>query len=283
MVEVAGAGVDLAAGEDAVAVTEDDEVAHPLWWVVGVDRVASGHVQHGLDHDLVVADPGADLGEGGGAELLDLADGEGVGFEVAGVDPDVGLDLRGAGCLGWPVRMPMALTLRTPRGSGVAVEEQLVGDRTDLVVEPLQDEGVAGGFEVGGAEEVGGLGVGEGDVPTSLGGVLAVLVFLGVVGRDGVGDEPVDDDGAAGAAVGELFVDPDRRSLREAVGLPGDPAGLPGRHLQPGHAFPEDRVAVAQVEGVGDQLCPGRRGHAQGEGERLRGERRHGRCPVAAE
>ena len=110
-----------------------------------------------------------------------------------------------------------------------------------------------------------------------------VFVGLGVVGGDGVGDEPVDDHGAAGAAVGELFVDPDRRGLRQAVGLAGDAAGLPGRHLQPGHAFPEHREAVAQVEGVGDQLCPGRRGHAQGEGERFRGERRHRRCAVAAE
>ena len=49
---------------------------------------------------LVVADPGADLGEGGGAELPDLTDGEGVGFEIAGVDPHVRLDLRVIGCLG---------------------------------------------------------------------------------------------------------------------------------------------------------------------------------------
>ena len=149
----------------------------------------------------------------------------------------------------------------------------------DLVVERLEDQGVAGGFEVGGAEEVGGLGVGEGDVPAGLGVVLPVFVFLGVVGGDGVGDEPVDDDGAAGAAVGELFVDPDRGGLGEAVGLAGDPAGLPGRHLQPDHAFPQHREAVAQVEGVGDQLRPGRRGHAQRQRERFRGERRHGGVP----
>ena len=48
-------------------------------------------------------------------------------------------------------------------------------------------------------------------------------------------------------------------------------------------AFPEEGEAVAQVEGVGDQLRPGRRGHAEGEGERFRGERRHGRCAVAAQ
>ena len=82
MVEVAGSGVDVASGEDAVAVAEVDEVAHPGGWVVGVDGVAAGHVEDGLDDDVVVADPGADLGEGGGAELLDLADGEGFGLEV---------------------------------------------------------------------------------------------------------------------------------------------------------------------------------------------------------
>jgi hypothetical protein len=76
------------------------EVAHPSGWVVGVDGVAAGHVQLRLDDHLVVADPGQELGEGGGAELLDLTDGEGVWLEVGGVDADVGLDLRLAGCLG---------------------------------------------------------------------------------------------------------------------------------------------------------------------------------------
>jgi len=77
-----------------VAVAQVDEVTHPRWWVVGVDGVAAGDVEDGLDDDLVVADPVADLGEGGGAELLDLAGGEGVGFEVAGLDAGVHLDLR---------------------------------------------------------------------------------------------------------------------------------------------------------------------------------------------
>ncbi len=72
-----------------------------------------------------------------------------------------------------------------------------------------------------------------------------------------MGDEPVDDDGAAGAAVGEVFVDPDRGGLGAAVGLAGDPSGLPGRYLEPTEAFPEHGEAVAQVEGVGDQLGPG--------------------------
>jgi hypothetical protein len=62
VVEVAGPGVDLASGEDAVAVAEEDEVAHPAGWVVGVDGVAAGHVEDGLDDDLVVADPVPDLG-----------------------------------------------------------------------------------------------------------------------------------------------------------------------------------------------------------------------------
>ena len=68
-------------------------------WIV--EGVAALHVQDGLDDDLVVADPVADLGQGGGAELLDLAGGErgaagGVDVEVVGVDADVDLDLAAA-------------------------------------------------------------------------------------------------------------------------------------------------------------------------------------------
>ena len=47
--------------------------------------------------------------------------------------------------------------------------------------------------------------------------------------------------------------------------------------------FQQQREPVAQVQGVGDQLCPGRRGHAQGERERLGGERRHQRGAVTAQ
>ena len=78
VVEVAGPGVDLTSREDALAVAKHDEVTHPAGRVVLVDRIASLHVQHGLDDDLVVADPVPDLGEGGGPELLDLADGDEV-------------------------------------------------------------------------------------------------------------------------------------------------------------------------------------------------------------
>jgi len=46
-----------------VAVAEVDEVAHPAGWLVGVDGVAAGHVEDGLDDDLVVVDPGAALGD----------------------------------------------------------------------------------------------------------------------------------------------------------------------------------------------------------------------------
>ena len=129
---------------------------------------------------------------------------------------------------------------------GVAVEEQLVGDRTDLVVERLQGQGVAGGFEVGGAEEVGGLGVGQGDVPAGLGVVLAVFVFLGVVDGDGVGDEPVDDHGAAGSRGRRAVRRP--RSRRPWAG--GGSGGRPGGPARP--APPADqRVSTAGGGGGG--------------------------------
>ena len=158
-----------------------------------------------------------------------------------------------------------------------------MGDAADLVVELFEDQGVAGGVEVGGAEEVGGVGVGEGDVPAGHRLVFQVFVFLGVVGRDGLGDEPVDDHGAAGGPVGELFVDPHRCGHGQAVGLVGDAAGLPGRHLQAADSFPQQWEPVAQVEGVGDQLRPSGGGHAHCQRERFGGERRHGGGAVPAE
>ena len=45
------------------------------------------------------------------------------------------------------------------------------------------------------------------------------------------------------------------------------------------HAFPQQGEPVAEVEGVGDQLCPGRGGHAQRQRERFGGERRHSGVP----
>ena len=100
MVLVAVLGGDGAAGEDAVAVAELDELSHPGGWVVGVDGVAAGHVQHREDLDLGVADPLAELGHGGRAEAFDGADRErgsalGVDVEVLGVDEDVEPDLAG--------------------------------------------------------------------------------------------------------------------------------------------------------------------------------------------
>ena len=72
-----------------MAVAEDDEVAHPGWWVVLVDGVAALQVEDGLDDDLVVADPGLDLRDRGGAVPLDPTDS--LGVQVFGFD--VGLDL----------------------------------------------------------------------------------------------------------------------------------------------------------------------------------------------
>ena len=65
-------------------------------------------------------------------------------------------------------------------------------------------------------------------------------------------DEPVGDDRTTGAVAAqrELLVDPPGSDPGQPVGLLGDPAGLPGRHLQGLNAFPQQREAVAQVEGV---------------------------------
>ena len=98
---------------------------------------------------------------------------------------------------------------------------------------------------MGGAGEVGRVGVGEGDVPTGGGVVLPLLVVFGVVLGDGLGDEPVDDDGAAAGAGRELVVDPAGAGVGEAVGLVGDPSGPPGRRLEAFEALPQQGVAVA--------------------------------------
>ena len=80
VVEVAASGVDGAAGEDAVAVAEDDEVAHPLWWVVLVHGIGAAHVQHRLELDLAdPLEPGLDQIERRSTALL-----HGPGRQVAG-------------------------------------------------------------------------------------------------------------------------------------------------------------------------------------------------------
>ena len=73
----------------------------------------------------------------------------------------------------------------------------------------------------------------RGDLGGGLGVFFAFFLVLGVE-LGGVGDEPVGDDRAEGAvgALGELFVDPAGGVQGESTGLGGDPAGLPGGHLQ---------------------------------------------------
>jgi hypothetical protein len=72
-------------------------------------------------------------------------------------------------------------------------------------------------------------------------------------------------------------------SKGRAVGLLGDPAGLPGRHRELLDAFPQQREPVDQVLGVADQRGVCGRGHAQPERERLGAERRHRRAALATE
>ena len=90
VVEVAASAVDLAAGEAAGRVSEDDVLAHPLGWVVAVDGVVAVHPDHRLDADGGVADPVADLVGGDRAEALGAADfGSGVVVEVGHVEVQV--------------------------------------------------------------------------------------------------------------------------------------------------------------------------------------------------
>ena len=55
VVEVAAACVALTVGEHAAGVAEDDQVAHPAGWVVGVDGVGAVAVEDGADGDVVGA------------------------------------------------------------------------------------------------------------------------------------------------------------------------------------------------------------------------------------
>ena len=91
------------------------------------------------------------------------------------------------------------------------------------------------------------VGVAEFHVGGGPGLVLTLLLFFGVVLGDRERDQPVGDDRAEGAvgAGGEALVDPAGADQGQGVGLLGDPAGLPGRHLQPDEAFPQQREAVA--------------------------------------
>jgi hypothetical protein len=131
----------------------------------------------------------------------------------------------------------------------------------------------------------GGVGVGEGHVPRRLGGLFALLVGPGFGGRRDVGDEPVHDHRPAGVIGpgGELLVDPAGAGQREAAGLLGDAAGLPGRHPQGLDLVPQPRVAVDQVEGVADQGGGRAGGDPQPHGEGFGGERRHHRGAVPAQ
>ena len=49
VVEVAGPSGLFAVGEDAGAVAQDDEFAHPFGWVVGVDGVGAAYVKDRTD------------------------------------------------------------------------------------------------------------------------------------------------------------------------------------------------------------------------------------------
>ena len=73
VVEVAGAGVAGAPGEDAVPVAQDHQFAHPRGWVVLVDGVAAVQVEDRLDPRVRVVEPGADQVGGDRAEALGLA------------------------------------------------------------------------------------------------------------------------------------------------------------------------------------------------------------------
>src|SRR6476659_3988041 len=75
VVVVAAAGVDRTPGEDAVSVAEADELPHPFGRVVLVDRGPGGEVEDRAEGDLGVAHPLLDLGQRGGAELLDRSHG----------------------------------------------------------------------------------------------------------------------------------------------------------------------------------------------------------------
>ena len=144
-----------------------------------------------------------------------------------------------------------------PGGHGVAVQ---------AAVEVGEEEGVAGDVELAGGGVLRRGGGVQHDVPgLLLRAGLAFGVPGGVVRGDGVGDDGVD--GLRATALeprGDLLVDPPGGFLGEGVGQDGDVAPLPGGDLKGGDAFPGLGEAVAELEGVGDQLFGGDRGRHRG-------------------
>ena len=131
------------------------------------------------------------------------------------------------------------------------------------------------------AGELGRGGVDELDVPGRLALVLTPRVFLGVEPRDRVGDQPVHGDRAAAGAVGEPVVDPPRRFQRERWVCWAARRACHAGIVQGLDPAPQPGEAVGQVEGVGQQLGTGGRGHAHRGGEGFGGERRDRRRALA--
>ena len=195
------------------------------------------------------------------------------------------------------VEVQVELGLRVPAGEGaegfgLADPERVVvagglevgGAGADLVVEGGEGEGVAGDVELAGAGVLGGVGVVQGHVPGLPGAFFPARVLLGHVLGDGVGDGPVEAGDADGVQPGgEEPVDVGGGLEVEGVGLLGDPAAPPDRHLQGLEAAPGVREPVDQVEGVGEQGLGGVGGHPEGEAEGFGCERGHQRGALPAQ
>ena len=176
------------------------------------------------------------------------------------------------------------MALRTPSGSWVAVGLEVGGGGADPVVEVGEGHRVAGDVELAGAGVLGGVGVVQHHVPGRLRPFLAGGVLLGQVLGDGLGDGAVEEGDPDGVQPrGEHPVDVGGGLQGQGVGLLGDPAGPPERHLERLGAAPGVREPVDQVEGVGHQRHRGAGGDAEGEAEGFGCERGHHRRAVAAE